>query len=194
MPPKPTFGKDEVVRAAFELVKEIGIRHLTARKVAERLRSSTAPVYSYFSSMRALKRKVLTRAKDLLLEYAARPYTNRVFLNMGTGVVLFARDQCELYRALFMEKPLFKDILEDLERSLREQMNRDEHMAPLPDRFKDQLLNDLSIFTHGLASLMCAGLIQDTGQEQIIETLRSASSVMIDSVIEKGKDLDLTEP
>ena len=104
MPPKAKFSKEEIVQAAFNIVQQKGLPALTARRVARNLKSSTAPVYSYFQSMNQLEREVIAEAVDMLHQYTLRPYTDRVFLNMGTGIAIFARDQSNLFRALFLEK------------------------------------------------------------------------------------------
>ena len=55
MPPVEKFSREKVISAAFELVRKHGMGKLSARSVAHRLGSSTAPVYNHFSSMPELK-------------------------------------------------------------------------------------------------------------------------------------------
>ena len=104
MPPKIKFTKEDVIQAGFELVEQDCLECLTARNVGKKLGSSTAPVYSHFKSLTELEQNVVARARDLLLDYASRHYTDRVFLNMGTGIAIFAREHPKLYHALFLEK------------------------------------------------------------------------------------------
>ena len=51
MPPKFKFTKDEIVSAAFGIVREGGEDALTAREVAKRLGSSTSPIFTVFSEL-----------------------------------------------------------------------------------------------------------------------------------------------
>ncbi len=51
MPPKIKYTRDEVIGAALSVVEEIGLNSLTARNVAFKLDSSTAPVYNHFATM-----------------------------------------------------------------------------------------------------------------------------------------------
>jgi len=44
--------------------------------------------------MDELKLEVLGRAETMMLEYARRPNTSSVFLNMGTGLTEFASMVC----------------------------------------------------------------------------------------------------
>ena len=179
MPPKETYTKQHVIQAAFEIVREKGLHELTARRVAERLHCSTAPVYSHFQSMHDLERVVIKRAKDLLFEYATRPYTDRIFLNMGTGIVLFARDQRELFRALFLERRVFGDILAEFRSGLLDKMRTDEPFASMTEEERKALLDTMWIFTHGYAALICVGLIEETNQEQIMNRLQEVGSLIV---------------
>ena len=125
MPPKVTFIKEDVIQAAFSIVQEQGLKRLSARKVAQRLKSSTAPVYSHFNSMKELEKEVLKKAKDLLLQYTRASYTDRVFLNMGTGCAVFSREHSELFRAIFLGRDAFKDIVEEFLLNLSESVTQD---------------------------------------------------------------------
>jgi AcrR family transcriptional regulator len=183
MPPKETHTKQDIIQAAFVIAQKNGFHALTARKLAARLQCSTAPVYSHFESMHELEREVIRKARDLLFEYATRPYTDRVFLNMGTGIVLFARDQSELFRALFLERRIFGDILDELRSNLLEKMKADDRFATMPTEDRTALLDTMWIFTHGYASLICVGLIEETNQEQIIEKLNEVGSVIVAAAI-----------
>ena len=119
MPPKVQFTREDVIQAAFDFVREQGIKKLSARKVAQMLKSSTAPVYSHFKSMKELEMEVLRKAKDLLLQYTRSSYTDRVFLNMGTGYAVFAREHSELFRAIFLGRETYTDIVEEFLNTLR---------------------------------------------------------------------------
>jgi AcrR family transcriptional regulator len=185
MPPKTVFTKDDVVTAAFEVVQQQGIKALTAREVAKKLKSSTAPVYSNFESMKLLEREVIKKARDLNLEYMTRPYTKRVFLNMGVGYAIFAREQCSLFRALYLEKSEHKDILDDLEESMRKEMGKDPRFSSLSDQERFSLLDKMRIFTHGLATMICVGLSEDDSDEYIIKTLVDVGSAVITATFKR---------
>ena len=183
MPPKITFTKEDVIQAAFEIVQEKGIKVLTARKVAEGLKSSTAPVYGCFKSMDELKRAVIRKVKDLLLQYITKPYTDRVFLNMETGIVLFARDHSELYSAIFIEGDDFKDIVDDFLNSMRKQIVIDSRFTTMSAEDRNALLTKMWIFTHGLATLICEGVIKNKGRKYIINTLSDVGTSVIVNAI-----------
>ncbi len=187
MPPKTVFTKDDVINAAFELVQHKGIQSLTARNVAKRLKSSTAPVYSNFESMKLLEREIIKKARDLLLDYMVRPHTDVVFLNMGVGYAKFAREQCPLFRALYLEKSDFKDILDELEGSLRLRMREDARFTDLEDRERYSLLDKMWTFTHGMATMICVGLAEDSSDDYITSTLKDVGSAVIGATLMRNK-------
>jgi len=190
MPPKENYTRQDIVQASFRIAQEKGLDGLTARKVAERLQCSTAPVYSHFESMHELEREVIRKARDLLYQYATRPYTDSVFLNMGAGIVLFARDQSELFRALFLERRIFGDILAEFRSDLLEKMKTDNRFAAMPIEERNAILETMWTFTHGYASLICVGLVEETNQDQIIKKLNEVGTVIVAAAIEAAAEPD----
>ena len=65
MPPKVKVTKEEIIRAAVEIVRRDGHQALNARTVAAALNCSTQPVFSNFSGMDALRMAVVERADAL---------------------------------------------------------------------------------------------------------------------------------
>ena len=104
MPPITKFTREAVLSAAYQLVRREGPSALNARAVAKELGGSTQPIFRLFSGMEELKQAVtelaLTTWKDCLRERllgSAFPY-----LTIGMSFLLFARDEPELFKLLFM--------------------------------------------------------------------------------------------
>jgi len=104
MPPSVRFSREAVLNAAYQLVRREGPGALNARAVARELGGSTQPIFRLFSGMEELKLAVtelaLTTWKDCLRERllgSAFPY-----LTIGMSFLLFARDEPELFKLLFM--------------------------------------------------------------------------------------------
>lgn len=185
MPPKIKFTKNEVIEAAMAVVEEKGLRSLTARSVAVRLGSSTAPVYQHFDTMDALALEVVERTARALLEYAAQPYTDRVFLNMGTGVALYALEHGRLYKALMLEGDSYRDVVDEFFTTLERELVKDRRFESLSDSERHVLLTKMWMFTHGMASLICVGLMKNCTLEYIIETLTDAGTDIIGATLAK---------
>ncbi|UCC44087.1 MAG: TetR/AcrR family transcriptional regulator [Candidatus Zixiibacteriota bacterium] len=187
MPPKTKFTASDVITASLEVITNYGLDGLTARHLAAELGSSTAPVYSNFETMKDLERAAIRQARDLLLEYTSRSYTDRIFLNMGTGIVIFARDHPRLYRAIFLKRPDFADIVREFLETMRTEMVKDLRFASMPAEHRNTLLNKMWIFTHGLASLISVGLADDSSDRFIIDTLQTVGTTIIkDALTEAG--------
>ncbi len=104
MPPKTRFSKEDIIEAAFNIVRKNGWTGLSARSIAHELNSSTQPIYSYLKSMKNIEEKVVKKALDLMYEYIITPRTGDVWLDQGIGYVMFARDEKNLFRCTYGEK------------------------------------------------------------------------------------------
>ncbi|MEE8434611.1 MAG: TetR family transcriptional regulator [bacterium] len=183
MPPPTRYTKESVLSTAFDLVRGKGLGGLTVRHVAKKLGSSTAPVYSAFGSMDELEREVVSRAHRQLLEHTSRSYTEMVFLNMGVGICVFAREEPWLFRALFLEGVHIKDNIKKLLDTLVKEMRRDPGLAEMPRKARMTLLTKMWTYTHGLAIMICLGVAEDSGDEFIIQSLSSVGRVVIEAAL-----------
>lgn len=106
MPPSVKFTKQEIIDAALRVTRAGGIGSLTARSLASELGASTRPMFTYFDSMDALKHEVHEAAKDLYRAYVERGLAEPIpFLGVGQSYIRFAKEEPELYKLLFLEKP-----------------------------------------------------------------------------------------
>ena len=185
MPPKIKYTREEVIKAAVSVVEENGLNSLTARNVASKLDSSTAPVYSYFATMDELALCVIKETQRTLLEYSSRPYTDRVFLNMGTGVAMFALEHPLLYRALMLEGDSHSEVVREFVNTLESELPKDSRFTLLSDSERHILLMKMWTFTHGLASLISVGLIKDCDQDYIIKALLDIGTDVIGATLAK---------
>ena len=168
MPPKTRFKREDVLSAAFELVQSKGVGELTARSVAEKLNSSTAPVYSNFDSMATLEHEIMVKARDLLLAYTTKEYTAIAFLNMGVGFVVFGRDQPMLFSSLFLQGNRFREVVADLYNLLEERLPDLPILEGLGEEEQKAILKKMSTYSIGLATLACSGLLEKDSNEDII--------------------------
>ncbi|HPS58597.1 MAG TPA: TetR family transcriptional regulator [Spirochaetota bacterium] len=194
MAPKTIFSREDIINAALEIVKKSGFRDFSARKIADEMNASTAPVYSCFSSMDQLKTAVLQKAEELMLEYTMKPYTKSVFLNMGTGLVLFSQENRELFRALLLESGETRALLKNFLRALIIELDRDELISLLPKNERKEVMNRMAIFTHGFASLICVGILDEVSRKEAIKTMYDMGRDVIESALAKaGIKHSLTE-
>lgn len=191
------FKKSVVVQAGLELVMEKGLQELSARKIAERLNASTAPVYSCFASMETLTQAVLNEAQRLLVSFTNESYTKITFLNIGVGIVRFADKHPNLYRALFMETPsvdssftrnqftwrISSPVVEHFLALMKQEVDKDESLNPLKPVRREDILIKMWVYTHGLASLICNGQLKLPTIQETIENLFSVGGALIEQAL-----------
>lgn len=194
MPPKIRYTRKEVIRAAVRVVEGAGLKALTARGVAVKLGASTAPVYQHFATMDELLVEVIRETQRSLLEYASRPYTERVFLNMGTGIAMFACEHPLLYRALMLEGDRFGDVVRELLDTLESEMIKDKRFGSLSSHERHVLLRKMWTFTHGLASLISVGLIKNCTQDHVVATLLDVGTDVIGATLARNANGATSNP
>ena len=179
MPPKVSITKELILEAAFEIVQEDGLKGLTARHIAKKLNCSTAPVYSTFKNMAELEEEVMKKAREMLIEYTKKEYTEIAFLNMGIGFTVFSRDNKNLYREIFLKGDRFIDLVNETDAMLYGLFKQDPQHIDIPDEIRKRLYTKMRMFAQGLASLACVGLLEDDSDEFIIEILMETGACVI---------------
>lgn len=171
MTQKTFFTKEAVVEAAFTLTREKGWAAVTARSIARKLGSSTMPIYSSMKSMQEIEAEVRARAEALLLEFQGRSYGGVASLDLAVGYVTFARDERNLFRFLYVDRPAH-EVTEaggSHKTTSAEQFLSGAPPVSLADQvptaMEDPRILKSWIFTHGLASLVSGGVLHLTDEK-----------------------------
>jgi len=178
-PKQLTFDNRAVLKAAVDVVRRVGLEGLSARSVAKQLNSSVAPVYYSFRSMESLRQGVLDSARHLMEEKAEQSFTDIRFLNIGIGVVLFARDEAHLFRALLLSQAGAQGISSDFYASACTRMKEDTMLRRLPDTSLKRLWDSFWHYTMGLATAVIFGQVLDKTNENIIRLLKNTANTLI---------------
>ena len=113
MPRKAVIRKEDIINAAFELVREKGHEALNARALAECLGCSTQPIFSNFSTMDDLSGQVLIKCLESYNSYVAAEFDRQQgfppYKTYGMAYIRFAKEQKNLFRVLFMRDKTGKD-------------------------------------------------------------------------------------
>lgn len=173
------FSEQQIIDAAFSLLAQKGPQAITARGVAQVLNASTAPIYSFFKNIEELYIKVLDHALSILMQYTEEEYTTDLFLNIGLGLLEFTKKYPLIYRTLFMDMNGQKDIFDHLAEKNLIQMSKEKSLLMFSTAQKKEILSKLTIYTHGLAALMCAGMLEDTSTDFFIQSLGDAGAAII---------------
>lgn len=173
------FSRADVLQAAVGLVRRSGWESLSARRVAAVLNSSVAPVYSAFANMEELGRAVLQEIRDRLEEYSRRRHSDIPFLNIGVGIVLFARDEANLFRALFHSAHRQWDILQEFHLSVLERMRADAWLGKYSEESRRRLKENIWLYTLGLATTVISGALPAADDAQLVRRLQDMGGVLM---------------
>ena len=104
MPPIVRFSREAVLDAAYQLIRREGPGALNARAVAKELGGSTQPIFRLFSGMEELRQAVTEMSLCLWKQrLQERLQTSRFpYLTIGMAYLLFAKEEPELFKLLFM--------------------------------------------------------------------------------------------
>ena len=105
MPPIPKYTKEEITSVAFELVRKQGYDLLTARDLAQKLNTSTRPIFTAFENMDELKKEIIYKSAALFDEYKTNEIKNGKYPEYkarGMAYIRFAKEEKELFKLLFM--------------------------------------------------------------------------------------------
>ena len=101
MPPKAKFTEEEIVEAAVNIAREKGIGAVTAREVGAALGVSSRPLFTYFSTVDELKRKVFEYTREMYRDVVREGLKKPIpALGVGQQYLRFAREEPQLYRLL----------------------------------------------------------------------------------------------
>ena len=182
MPPKTRFSREDIVEAAFRVVRKHGWAGLSARSIAQDLDSSTQPIYSHIKSMKNLEEEIVKKTYELLFDYGTKVRTGDPWVDVGVGYVLFAKEEKQLFRCLGDERlaPLLKKYREQTFASVTKTLS---DYPPFQELSKEQIhkIRRLGfIFAHGLAVLANRSHVTDiTDEKEITRLLRVADQALL---------------
>ena len=188
MPPKAKFKKEEITKAALDIVKADGFEALTSRELGIRLGSSARPIFTVFKNMEEVQQAMIEAAKTLYKEYVKKGLTAaHPFKGVGTQYILFSVKEPKLFQLLFMTEqkqipdlsgvlPLIDESYEQILLSIQ-----DDYKISRPSA--EKLYHHLWIYTHGIASLCATKMCRFTGQE--ISTMMTEVAM---SILKKIKE------
>lgn len=179
MPPSVRFSREAVLNAAYQLIRREGPAALNARSVAKELGGSTQPIFRLFANMEELRSAVieltLSEWKNKLAirqQESAFPY-----LTIGMVYLLFARDEPELFKLLFMRDRVSDGSCTDYNVDFAIPMIED--MAKVDVDTARKLYEHNWFFCHGLAVAIATKYIPCISEckmrELLVESLQGAA-------------------
>ncbi len=170
MPPKQRFSPDDVIEAAYQVVRKKGWEGFSARTIANELNSSTRPIYDYFSSMENIEAEVVKKVLETFVAFISQERTGDPWLDQALGYVMFASQEKHLFRCINDEKhtPLQKQFAKHHWIELGKKLAADERFKVLPDETQHKIRAARWVMIHGLASLISSGWVKGTITDESI--------------------------
>lgn len=190
MPPRPKFSSNDIIEAAFNIVRKYGWEGLTARSIAHELNSSTQPIYSYLKSMKNLDQEVVTRAMAVMHQYVLKEdRTGDRWVDQALGYVAFAMEEKHLFRCFNDEKHAVMrwKVGETMWNSLAEDLSDYEPFRGLRDEEIESLRTARWVYVHGMATLINSTPVEMFGEGLITELLMDVSHMLCKGYKEKYK-------
>lgn len=171
MPPKPKYSKDEIVEAAFLLVREKGAEALTARELADRLSTSSRPIFTAFENMTELKSAVLKKCQALFEQYMVQEKATGKYPEykaMGMAYIRLAKQEKNVFKLLYMRDTTGEIESEDA--SFSKATDEVQQMLSVDHTVAERLHFEVWTWVHGIASMLATSYL-DLDYDQISDML-----------------------
>lgn len=183
MPPKPKFTKEQIIKAALDLVSESGIERLTARELGAKLGASARPLFTVYDGMSELQSEVRSAAMARFENFEAQGIGDMPFFKqVGMKMVLFGMQEPKLFQLLFMQENknamTFDDIFDKLGETAIKCVGTIEKTYALSKEQAKTLFEHTWVYTFGIGAL-CATRACKFSLEQISRRLTQDFTAML---------------
>lgn len=187
MPAKTLYTKEQIINSTYNLIAKSGSNNLTARKIASHLNSSTAPIYNCFASTDELIEECLLMGVQNLIEYTNIQFSDRLFLNMGMGIITFARDNSNIYCAIMLDPSFFNRVTSLKIKELMQRAKEDSRFINVVAEDLEELMEKMWTYIFGLATMASLGLRDDLTDGEIMNRLLSTGATVVGEALELVK-------
>lgn len=190
MPPKPKFSKEEIIDAAYEIVRSQGVEAMTAREVGKKLKSSARPIFTMFKDMSELKEEVTRRAENRLNDYLLKAEDYEPLYKQAIKeFISFANDEPNLFHLIFLSNntdPVnFEFFNKDVKREYARYFDILKNHYGLSNDEASIIIRHSAIYIYGIGS-MCSAKVCTFNDDQLNELLGQVFMAMM-AYIKSGK-------
>lgn len=180
MPPVVRFNRESVLDAAYRLVRNKGVDGLNARAVAKELGGSTQPIFRIFANMGDMY--------QALIEYVSRDFQQRAeeamegsdapYIQLCITYLLYARDEPELFKLLFMRDRLREGEYND-QTHFDLVFNIIKAQTTLNGEDALHFFERTWLFIHGLATCMATKYIPSPDEDYLMNMVKESYNAAI---------------
>lgn len=167
MPPVKKFQREDIITAAYNIVKIEGIEGVNARRIAKELGCSVQPIFHNFANMEILYQEVYQKIDQKYQEYLMNGVLQeQPYKQMGLAYIRFAKDYPEFFKLIFMKKTNLNAesfvISDEIGEDVIEVGRR---LTGLSYEEQKKFHVKVWIFTHGIACLVATNTVKFTEEE-----------------------------
>lgn len=171
MPPKAKIEKEEIIKAAVELIRKGGSNAVNARSLSAFLNCSTQPIFSNFDSMEELKRAVIQKADEICASFIQKEIDEKKYppyKASGMAYIRFAKEERELFKLLYMRDR--KEEEEEPSPDLSQQMEKTVHSNTGLSLSAAKIFHlEMWACVHGIASMYATGFFEP--EEELVSQM-----------------------
>lgn len=112
MPPKKNITSQMILTKAYELTRNLGYDHLSARLLAKELDCSTHPIYQCYKDMDELKKAIIEKATHEMLASIEQEADAPDCLSITLGYIRYALTEKKLFELIATNGTLFASALQ----------------------------------------------------------------------------------
>lgn len=183
--PKQRITREMVVDAAFSLARREGPEQMLVKRIAEELRCSVQPIYSYLSNMEELRKAVAEKAAEHMQQFMAQNINPAdPFRSTGYAYVRYAKEEPHLFRLFIGRKREYMHTMEDLygrdaEPRVPQTIVRTLNISM--EKAKELHLSML-IFTTGVGTMLTTGA-EDLSESEMQKWLENAYQAFLNMAL-----------
>ena len=190
MPPKKKFSKDQIIEKAFEIARVEGIEAITARRIANVLECSVAPIYVNFKDIEDLKKAVVSKIFEISKSFSDVKYTGDKFLDIGIASLRFAKEYSVFFRDLLLNKNSYmNDYDEKMGNDIVDFISEEKDLKVFSKDELNIIFLKMRIFQLGLSTMVANELLPESfGENEQIELLKSVGEDVINLALLRKKE------
>ncbi len=162
LPPTPKYTREQILLAAYDLVREKGCDALTARDLGAKLGTSATPIFTAFENMEDLKNEVLKKAKRTFEDYQKAEIERNEYPKykaMGMAYIKLAKEEKNIFKLLFMRDRSNEDIISD-NQSYAYVLDTVRAQTNFPKDKADRFHAEMWIAVHGIATMIATSYLE----------------------------------
>lgn len=154
-----SIAKEQIVDAAFEIIRKEGSLVLSTRKIAQQLGCSTQIIYKWYGTVDELRQDVIVKITDYLhtIIYSFQK-TGNPFLDVEIGYVHAAYIEPILFQFIYIENALSVKLTDVIKDKRLLCVIRNDFRLPSQRKNRKTVLDNW-LYAHGLAVLVASGVM-----------------------------------